>query len=57
MELITQAPRGTQDILPGQSEKWQAIEQVLREEAALHGFGEVRTPVFEHTEPVSARRR
>jgi histidyl-tRNA synthetase len=50
MELITQAPRGTQDILPGQSEKWQAIEQVLREEAALHGFGEVRTPVFEHTE-------
>ncbi|MCH3973300.1 MAG: histidine--tRNA ligase [Oscillospiraceae bacterium] len=50
MELITQAPRGTQDILPGQSEKWQTVEQVLREEAALHGFAEVRTPVFEHTE-------
>ena len=50
MELITQAPRGTQDVLPGQSEKWQAVEDVLRDEAALHGFGEVRTPVFEHTE-------
>ena len=50
MELITKAPRGTQDILPGESEHWQAIEKVLREEAALHGFHEVRTPVFEHTE-------
>jgi histidyl-tRNA synthetase len=50
MELITRAPRGTQDILPGESENWQALEKVLREEATLHGFGEVRTPVFEHTE-------
>lgn len=50
MELITKAPKGTQDVLPGQSEKWQAVEAVVREEAALHGFGEVRTPVFEHTE-------
>ena len=50
MELITKAPKGTQDVLPGQSEKWQAIEKVLREEAALYGFSEVRTPVFEHTE-------
>lgn len=50
MELITKAPRGTQDVLPGQSEKWQAIEAVLRDEAALHGLHEIRTPVFEHTE-------
>ncbi|MBQ4257471.1 MAG: histidine--tRNA ligase [Clostridia bacterium] len=50
MSLLTQAPKGTQDILPGQSEKWQCIENVLRDEAALRGFSEIRTPVFEHTE-------
>lgn len=50
MELITKAPKGTQDVLPGQSEKWQAVENVLRDEAALYGFHEIRTPVFEHTE-------
>ena len=31
MSLLTQAPKGTQDILPGQSEKWQTIEAVLRD--------------------------
>ena len=50
MALLTQAPKGTQDILPGQSEKWQTVEAVLRDEAALRGFSEIRTPVFEHTE-------
>ncbi len=50
MSLLTQAPKGTQDILPGQSEKWQMIESVLRDEASLRGFSEIRTPVFEHTE-------
>ena len=38
MELITKAPKGTQDVLPGQSEKWLVIEKVLRDEAALYGF-------------------
>ena len=50
MELITQAPRGTEDILPGQSEKWQTVESVARNEAEKNGFSEIRTPVFEHTE-------
>ena len=50
MALLTQAPRGTQDILPSQSGDWQLLEKVMREEAELHGFGEIRTPVFEHTE-------
>ncbi|MEE8706000.1 MAG: histidine--tRNA ligase [Oscillospiraceae bacterium] len=50
MELITQAPRGTEDILPGQSEKWQVVESVARNEAEKNGFSEIRTPVFEHTE-------
>ena len=50
MALLTQAPKGTQDLLPPKSGEWQAVEEVMRSEAALHGFGEVRTPVFEHTE-------
>ena len=50
MELITKAPKGTVDIVPGKSEKWQLMEDVFRSEAELNGFREVRTPVFEHTE-------
>ena len=50
MALLTQAPKGTQDLLPPKSGEWQAVEEVMRSEATLHGFGEVRTPVFEHTE-------
>lgn len=50
MELITKAPKGTVDIVPGESEKWQVMEDVFRSEAELNGFGEIRTPVFEHTE-------
>jgi len=44
------APRGTADILPDESRKWQQIEQIARETAALYHFGEIRTPVFEHSE-------
>ncbi len=57
MELITKAPKGTVDIVPGgkdgagaSSEKWQAVEAVFKNEAELNGFSEIRTPVFEHTE-------
>lgn len=50
MALLTQAPKGTQDLLPEQTARWQAVEEVMRKEAALFGFGEIRTPVFEHTE-------
>lgn len=50
MALLTQAPKGTQDLLPPQSGNWQTVEDVMRSEAAIHGFGEARTPVFEHTE-------
>ena len=45
-----QNPKGTRDMLPGESQLWQWIEQTMREEAALAGYQEVRTPVFEHTE-------
>lgn len=50
MELITKAIRGTQDILPKDSYKWDFIESIMRKEALVHGFKEIRTPVFEHTE-------
>ena len=33
MELITKAPKGTVDIVPGKSEKWQVVEDVFRSEA------------------------
>ena len=48
--LLTQAPRGTRDVLPDESYLWQWIEKTQREVCALHGIREVRTPVFEHTE-------
>ena len=48
--MLTQAPKGTYDVLPSDSGAWQAVEQVMRQAAALAGYREVRTPVFEHTE-------
>ncbi len=43
-------PKGTKDVLPNQSYKWQYIEETAREVARAFNFKEVRTPVFEHTE-------
>ena len=48
--MLTQAPRGTKDVLPKESGRWQALEQIMREAAGRAGYREVRTPVFEHTE-------
>ena len=44
------APRGTQDILPAQSHKWEALESYLLSLAKSYGYAQVRTPVFESTE-------
>ncbi|MEH7332755.1 histidine--tRNA ligase [Neobacillus drentensis] len=43
-------PRGTQDILPGEVEKWQLIEQKARELCEKYQYQEIRTPIFEHTD-------
>lgn len=48
--MLTTAPRGTKDLLPGEVEKWQYIEQVARDLAKSYGYQEIRTPIFEHTE-------
>ena len=48
--MLTQAPRGTKDVLPQDSYRWQYVEARMRQAAAEAGYREVRTPVFEHTE-------
>ena len=48
--MLTKAPKGTKDILPSQSGKWQFVEAVIRDICDRYGYLEIRTPVFEHTE-------
>ena len=48
--MLTIRPRGTTDILPDQSGKWQYIENVAAEVCRTYGYREIRTPIFEHTE-------
>ncbi|MCM3758140.1 histidine--tRNA ligase [Sporosarcina aquimarina] len=43
-------PRGTQDILPAESWKWQKVEQLIREACEVYRYSEIRTPMFEQTE-------
>lgn len=43
-------PRGTHDILTGESPYWHIIESNLCQMAELYGYSEVRLPIFEHTE-------
>ena len=50
MAEINKAPRGTNDVLPEDSYKWQFVEDRLLSTAGLFGFKEIRTPGFEHTE-------
>ncbi len=50
MAQINTAPRGTEDVLPGTSYKWQFVEEQMRHTAQLFGYREIRVPVFEHTE-------
>ena len=50
MALITKKIKGTEDVLPKQSYRWQFVENIMREESRAYGFREMRTPVFEHTE-------
>ena len=43
-------PKGTKDVLPQDSYKWQFVESTAREVAKLFQVKEIRTPTFEHTE-------
>lgn len=48
-----QKPKGTQDILPGDSAKWQYVEGFARKVFARYNYDEIRTPIFEHYEVIS----
>lgn len=48
--MLTNAPRGTKDILPEQISNWLFIENKIRTICKNYGYEEIRTPTFEHTE-------
>ena len=48
--MLTNAPKGTKDIMPKDVYKWQYLEKIFAEICGEYGFREVRTPIFEHTE-------
>lgn len=48
--MLTTKPRGTNDFLPGEVEKWQYLEGLIRDLFADYHYKEIRTPIFEHTE-------
>ncbi len=50
MDINYKAPRGTYDLLPTDSPKWQYVEEKFRNICKNYGFKEIRTPTFEHTE-------
>ena len=48
--MTFQAPKGTHDILPGESERWNWLEARLRDILERYGYRELRTPMFEATD-------
>lgn len=48
--MLTNAPKGTKDILPSEVYKWHYVENAFAEICRRYGFKEIRTPDFEHTE-------
>ncbi|MCP8616973.1 histidine--tRNA ligase [Salirhabdus salicampi] len=47
---MIKVPRGTEDILPEQTKKWQFVEKQLKQLANVYHYDEIRTPIFEQTE-------
>ena len=48
--MLTKGPKGTKDMLPAESRKWNYVEEVFKDVCRSYGFNEIRTPMFEHTE-------
>lgn len=48
--MLTTRPRGTNDILPADIDKWHQLEKIIHSVSKLYGYQEIRTPIFEHTE-------
>ncbi len=49
---VFRAPNGTHDVLPPESDRWQAFVAAFALRARRAGFGLVVTPIFEHVEVV-----
>ena len=47
MALEIRSIKGTQDVLPSDTYKWQFIERLFLDTAKLYGFNEIRIPTFE----------
>ena len=41
--------KGTHDILPSESNKWQELESIVNEVCEQYGYQEIRNPIFEET--------
>ena len=50
MAVKIQSVRGMKDLLPGEIELWQQVEQEIRDVSALYGYREIRLPLLERTE-------
>jgi len=50
IKMLTTRPRGTNDILPGEIDKWHYLEEQIHRLCREYGYSEIRTPIFEHTE-------
>src|SRR5699024_375009 len=50
IHMNMKAPRGTVDILPNEANKWQFVENKLRDLCRRFDYEEIRTPMFEHTD-------
>jgi histidyl-tRNA synthetase len=48
--MLTNAPKGTKDVLPADIYKWHYVEDAFAEICRKCGYKEIRTPDFEHTE-------
>ena len=44
------APKGTYDVLPEKAMTWRGLEALIHKIFQEYGYGELRTPIFEHTE-------
>ena len=50
VNMAYKAPKGTKDVLPEESYRWQYLEQTMRSVVRKYGLLEARTPCIEHTE-------
>jgi histidyl-tRNA synthetase len=49
ISVILKSIKGTKDLLPSESSRWQYVEQVVRDVFHRYNYKEIRTPMFEQT--------